>query len=186
MEVIYIENTTARQTTLKRVARSPVYIALGVVVFSFLVHGIGNPMLGTIILPLHFVALMAGIMEGATIGLLVGALMPVLNFMFFGMPPFPVFIFMTIEVATYGFISGLLNKKNIYFNLIVSMLVGRGVYMIAYYTIGLILNINLSPLTSILMSYVFGIPGIILQLLFIPMIVKRMPFSVRAGSGAKR
>ncbi|KUK15308.1 ECF transporter S component [Petrotoga olearia] len=181
-----MENTTTHQTTLKRVARSPVYIALGVVVFSFLVHGIGNPMLGTIVLPLHFVALMAGIMEGATIGLLVGALMPILNFMLMGMPPFPVFIFMTIEVATYGLISGLLNKKNIYLDLLVSMLIGRGVYMIAYYTIGLILNINLSPLTSILMSYVFGIPGIILQLIFIPMIVKRMPFSIRASSKGKK
>jgi len=173
-----MEDASAQQTSLKRISRSPVYIALGVVVFSFLVHGIGNPMLGSIILPLHFVALMAGIMEGATIGLLVGALMPILNFMFFGMPPFPVFIFMTIEVATYGFISGFLNKKNIYLDLIVSMLIGRGVYMIAYYIIGLILNIDLSPLTSILMSYLFGIPGIILQIIFIPMIVKRMPFSL--------
>ncbi|KUK83840.1 MAG: Signal transduction histidine kinase, LytS [Petrotoga mobilis] len=181
-----MENSASQHTAVKRVARSPVYIALGVVVFSFLVHSIGNPMLGIIILPLHFVALMAGIMEGATIGLLVGALMPVLNFLLFGMPPFPVFIFMTIEVATYGFISGLLNKKNIYLDLLVSMLIGRGVYMVAYYTIGLILNINLSPLTSILMSYVFGIPGIILQLIFIPMIVKRMPFSIRANSEAKK
>jgi hypothetical protein len=91
------------------------------------------------------------------------------------MPPFPSFIFMSMELCTYGLISGLLNDKNIYFDLMVSMLAGRGAYMIFYYFLGYIFGINLSPISSVLLSYVAGIPGVVIQLIFIPLIIKKIP-----------
>lgn len=158
----------------KKIIYVSIYISLGLVL-SFITHFLGGLVMGKLLLPLHFISLLAGILNGPGVGFFVGLINPFLNFLILGMPPFPLFVFMSIELCTYGLVSGLLNKKNIFFDLIVSMLVGRCIYMIFYYFLGYMFAINLSPVSSILLSYVMGIPGIIIQLILIPLLIKKIP-----------
>lgn len=158
---------------VKKIIYVSIYVSLGLVL-SFVIHFLGGPIMGKLLLPLHFISLLAGILNNAGVGFFVGLINPFLNFLILGMPTFPSFIFMSMELCTYGLISGLLNDKNIYFDLMVSMLAGRGVYMIFYYFLGYIFGINLSPISSVLLSYVTGIPGVAIQLIFIPLIVKKI------------
>ena len=114
------------------------------------------------------------IREGCIFGAIIGFIMPLLRFALFNMPPiFPTGIAMAFELATYGAISGLLLKKDvsnikkIYFALIIAMIVGRISWGIVSY---ILTQINLE--IFITSGFISAIPGIIIQLLTIPFIVK--------------
>ncbi len=86
------------------------------------------------------------------------------------MPLLPVLPFVAIEVATYGFFAGLLreNVKNIWVALIGAMIIGR---------VFLWLGIALLPTKLIATTYVTGVlqagwPGILLQMVLVPLAVK--------------
>lgn len=93
---------------------------------------------------------------------------------------FPLAFIMSIECATYGLLSGLLYKKiplfksqikNLYFALVVTMVIGRIVYLLV---VGLLFLVGVSVQSFgfyITALFVTSIPGIILQLLVIPPIV---------------
>jgi uncharacterized membrane protein len=114
-----------KKINLKRITRTPIWIAVGVAFFSFFLHGMGNPKIGQMFLPMHFVALLAGLVDGPAIGFMTGLLMPVLSTLISGLPPYPMFLFMMAEIGLYGFFSGLLRKTNVFFNLLISILIGR-------------------------------------------------------------
>ena len=82
--------------------------------------------------------LLCGFCCGPWYALAVGLVEPLLRFAFFGMPPLmPTGIAMCFELATYGFVSGLLYKllpgKKVftYVTLIAAMLAGRIIWGIA-------------------------------------------------------
>ena len=159
----------------QRVIYDGLLIAIGIV-FALIVHEISGIKGGQIILPMHYSAFLAGLYIGPLDGLAVGILTPILSSVLSGMPPMmpPVAIFMALEMATYGFLAGYLNKKgvNIYLNLIIAMVSGRIVYSAGYYIIGYILGIHLRPLVALIVSFSTGIPGVIFQLLFIPVLYR--------------
>ena len=159
-----------KKINLKRITRTPIWIAAGVAFFSFFLHGMGNPKIGQMFLPMHFVALLAGLVDGPAIGFMAGLLMPVLSTLISGLPPYPMFLFMMAEIGLYGFFSGLLRKTNVFFNLLISILIGRLAYAISYYALGSVLSIKMTPVLSLLLSFLVGLPGIAIQLIFIPLI----------------
>lgn len=140
------------------------------------------PSVGALLSPMHLPVLLAGFILGPTYGLLLGALTPILRHFIFGMPPFPGFVFMAFELATYGLKSGYLfynyfkkeyKLTNIYISLIGAMIAGRIVYgLVKLVFIKFILgagayNISLWIVDTISSS----IPGIILQLVLIPYLI---------------
>ena len=156
---------------LKKLTLSALFLALGMVL-PFLTGQI--PQIGSMLLPMHFPAFLCGMICGWQYGAIVGFIMPLLRFALFNMPPiFPTGIAMVFELATYGAISGLLlkndttNIKKIYFSLIIAMLVGR----VAWGIISYILT-QISLEIFITSGFISAIPGIIIQLLTIPFIVK--------------
>ena len=156
---------------LKKLTLSALFLALGMVL-PFLTGQI--PQIGSMLLPMHFPAFLCGMICGWQYGAIVGFIMPLLRFALFNMPPiFPTGIAMAFELATYGAISGLLlkndttNIKKIYFSLIIAMLVGR----VAWGIISYILT-QISLEIFITSGFISAIPGIIIQLLTIPFIVK--------------
>ena len=155
---------------LRNITISALFIATGIVV-SFIFHSFGGQ-LGKIFLPLHFVVLLGGLILGPSAGAIIGATLPILSGLLFGMPPLmpPIAFFMMPELATYGFLCGYFNKKgiNLYLNLVLTMLSGRAVYSIAYYAIGAIVGIHLQPIHALFLSFALGIPGIIVQIITIP------------------
>jgi len=151
------------------------FIALGLVLPFFTAQ---IPSLGSKLLPMHLPVLICGFVLGWPYGLIVGFITPLLRSVLFTMPPmYPTAVAMAFELAAYGVMTGLLYKllpkKNIfiYISLLLSMLLGRIVWGI----ISLVLyNFSGDAFTwSIFISSAFinAIPGIIIQIAFIPPII---------------
>ena len=162
--------------TTKKLVLSAMFLALGLVL-PLLTGQIQQ--IGSMLLPMHIPVLLCGFICGWPYGLAVGFILPLLRSVTFGMPPmYPVAIAMAFELATYGFVSGLLyaraKKKNIlsiYLSLIVAMIAGRLVWGVAEIVL-LGLKGNAFTWQAFLAGAVLNaIPGIILQLILIPVIL---------------
>lgn len=135
------------------------------------------PEIGAMLCPLHIPVLLCGFVCGGTWGLAVGFIAPLLRALTLGMPPlFPTAICMAFELATYGAVGGFLHKilphkkAYIYASLISAMLVGRIVWGIAM-AICLGFGGGFTFAAFIAGAFTNAIPGIILQLVLIPVLV---------------
>ena len=152
----------------KLLTRSGLLIALGIIL-PYLAHMTG--IAGSILLPMHLPPLLAGFLVGPFYGLIIGAILPPLNFAISGMPPMPTMAFMILELALFGLITGLMYQKfNILISLITAMLAGRIVYALAF---ALLIEFQ-NPLIIIGGGIVTGLPGIISQIVLIPIIVSAL------------
>ena len=92
------------------------------------------PQIGSMLLPMHIPVLLCGFICGWKYGLVVGAVVPLLRSMMFGMPPMMTAIAMAFELAVYGCVTGFLYKKlpgkkvKLYISLISAMILGRIVW----------------------------------------------------------
>jgi ABC-type sulfate transport system permease subunit len=128
------------------------------------------------LLPMHLPVLLCGLICGWKYGLAVGLIMPVMRSFLFGMPPmFPTAISMAVEMAVYGAVSGWLYSRSrwqcvisLYRSLLTAMVAGR----IAWGGMQiLLLGLSGSAFTWQMFlagAFLNAIPGIILQLIFIP------------------
>ncbi len=156
---------------VKTLTYSGLFVALGVL-FPQIFHLFGG--VGTIFLPMHIPVLLAGFFLGAVPAALSGFLTVILSASLTGMPPVPVLYFMMVEVTAYGFLAGLFYKKyklNVYVSLLLSMLLGRVALGVTVYILQPLLNLKLSPAVYMTNALVNGVPGIIIQLVFIPALV---------------
>ena len=145
--------------------RSGLLVALGIVL-PYIAHltGIG----GSVFLPMHLPPLLAGFLVGPFYALIIGAVLPPLNFAITGMPPMPIMVFMILELAAFGLITGVMYKRfNVIVSLITAMLAGRIIYALAF---ALIIEFQ-NPLIIIGGGIVTGLSGIIIQIVLIPLIV---------------
>jgi len=152
-------------TKTKLLTRSGLLIALGIIL-PFIAHmtGIG----GRVLLPMHLPPLLAGFLVGPFYALVVGFILPPLNMAVSGMPPMPTMALMSLELAVFGLITGLLYKKiNVFLSLLAAMLTGRIVYYLAF---ALFIEFG-NPLIMMGSGIVTGLPGIISQLVLVPVIV---------------
>jgi len=158
----------------KSITISALFAAL-CVILPMAFHSIANA--GQILLPMHIPVLLCGMICGWPYGLACGILGPVLSSLLTGMPPMAILPSMLIELATYGFVSGLLartiNTKNrildLYIPLIGAMLAGRLVFGILNALIFRAGNYTFEIwLTA---AFVTALPGIIIQLIVIPAVV---------------
>lgn len=131
---------------------------------------------GAIFLPMHIPVLISGFILGPALGAIIGFITPFLNHILTGMPPTPVLWIMLVELTIYGLLSGLTFKKmNIKLmpSLIISMIIGRIGAVLALLVLQKAFNI---PMPSI-SSYIYGItitaiPGIVIQIILIPLLMK--------------
>ena len=158
----------------KNIVLSSLFLALAMIL-PFLTGQI--PEIGSMLCPLHIPALLTGYFCGWQYGLIVGAMSPLLRSILFSMPPMMAAIPMAFEIAAYGAISGLLynilpkKKINIYVSLIIAMIIGRGVWGIVKLAM---VGFNISQFgwpMFISGAFISAIPGIILQLVLIPVLV---------------
>lgn len=164
-----------KQNSLVNLALASMFLALAFVL-PFLTGQI--PQIGSRLCPMHIPVILCGYICGAPWGLAVGFIAPLLRSFVLGMPPlFPQAFSMAFELAVYGFMSGLLycklpkNKVNIYLSLVVSMIAGRLVWgVVQLCCVGLdVSKFSLSGFWA--GAVVNAIPGIIIQLVFIPVLV---------------
>ena len=151
------------------------FIACGLLLpLAFHSFGMG----GRTFLPMHLPVFMGGLLLGWLPGLIIGALTPVLSSLLTGMPPLiPSLPMMFVELALFGLVSGYLyhdKRKNIYFALITAMIVGRLGAAFVLMLFSDILGIKLHPLTYVAATFMTGLAGVIFQIVFIPILVKRL------------
>lgn len=159
----------------KNMVTAAVFLALGMVLPFFTGQ---IPTIGSMLLPMHIPVLICGYVCGWQWGLLVGLIVPILRSMTLGMPPMmPVAAAMSFELAAYGASTGLLYEKlekntiSIYISLIGAMIFGRIVWglvsMVLYGIMGNAFSVQIFLSGALLKA----VPGIILQLVLIPVII---------------
>jgi riboflavin transporter FmnP len=157
--------------TSKQITLTAFFIALGVIV-PFVFHQIA--LAGRIFLPMHIPVLLAGIFVGPLSGLFVGLVCPVISFFLTGMPPPYAVPLMSLELAVYGVSVGIMIRlvKSTLVALLFSMILGRLAFALGLTVFGLFLSLPYGPKEYIKVSVVTGFPGVVLQLILIPLLVK--------------
>ena len=164
-----------RQQSTKKMVYAGLLLALGLLL-PFLTAQI--PSIGSRLLPMHIPVILAGFICGFPYGFAVGLITPILRSFLFGTPPlFPVAIAMAFELATYGAITGLLYrflpKKSwsVYVALLIAMLGGRVVWGVAMYSLLASNGAVFTWQAFIAGAFVNALPGIILQIVKVPLLV---------------
>lgn len=136
------------------------------------------PEIGSRLCPMHIPVLLCGFICGWHWGLAVGFVAPLFRSLILGMPLlFPSAVCMAFELAAYGAVSGLMHKllprkkPYIYCSLIVAMLAGRLVWGLAMFLCMGFDSGSFGVAAFFAGAFTDAIPGIILQLVLIPLIV---------------
>ena len=135
------------------------------------------PTIGAMLSPMHIPVLLCAFFVNWKWATLVGFVAPLLRFALFSMPPMPFGIAMAFEMATYGLVASImynaLSKKkiNIYVSLITAMIAGRIVWGAARLVIAGVTQSAFTWQLFIGGALLEAIPGIIVQLVLIPIIV---------------
>lgn len=161
-----------RTSTLKLVLAG-LFTAMGVVLPTIF-HTFS--LSGSVFLPMHIPVLLCGLVCGWSYGLASGILVPLISSFVTGMPPlYPVAVSMALELATYGAIFGLQSRRgNIFAALISAMLSGRAVLGAANVILLSLSGKAYSWSTFISGAFITALPGIIIQLILIPLIYKTL------------
>ena len=155
----------------KKLVSCALCIALGVLL-PMAFHVIPNA--GSIFLPMHIPVLICG----WPYGLACGIITPFISSVMTSMPPAMMLPQMMIELAVYGLVAGLctqyISMKNemtkLYMSLIIAMLAGR---IMNGFVNACILSTQGYTLSVFMMaSFITCLPGIILQLIVIPVLVR--------------
>ena len=164
-----------RRKTTKKMILTALFIALGLVL-PFLTGQV--PQIGSMLLPMHIPVLLCGFVCGAPFGLAAGFITPLLRSLVFGMPQMmPTAVAMAFELAAYGFVSRLLyrlfqkRKIFVYASLIISMICGRIVWGIVSYFLYGLSGTAFTWRIFAAGAFINAVPGIILQIVIIPLIV---------------
>lgn len=151
------------------------FLALGLIM-PFLTMQI--PEIGSMLLPMHIPVLVCGFVCGWKYGLLVGFITPLFRSLIFAMPPmFPTATSMAFELASYGATVGILyrtlyhSKFRIYISLLVAIFSGRIVWGAVMIIISGISKSSFSWQIFVSGALLNAIPGIILQLVLIPILI---------------
>ena len=158
--------------TTRKLTYTALFIALGVIVPQA-IHMIGGPSIGTILLPIHLPVFIGAMLLGPLSGVLI-AIVSLFIGVILGMPPMPIAVFMLFEMTVYGFVSGYMfkiKKINIYISLITAMILGRLVELGVINVVLSLFEIKLPPVFGKVVMFTAGIPGMILQIILVPILV---------------
>lgn len=164
-----------KRNDVKKLTLSAMFLAMAFVL-PFLTGQIQQ--IGNMLSPMHFPVILCGFFCGAPWGLVVGFAAPFLRSFVLGMPPmFPTAFCMAFELATYGLVAGWLyrnlprKKINIYVSLISAMIVGRLIWGLLMFGCMGFDSAKFGMSAFLAGSVLKAIPGIILQIVAIPILV---------------
>lgn len=141
------------------------------------------PEIGKMLLPMHLSVMLCGFILGKNYGLLIGFITPITRFLIFGIPVlYPTAICMMFELATYGFVCGLMIKifagklklnylLSVIISLVIAMLVGRIIWALSRMLCGLFDHNYFTFKMFLAGGFVTAWPGITAQFIIIPSIL---------------
>ena len=131
---------------------------------------------GAAFLPMHLPVLLAAFIGGPVVGFIAGIASPLISFLISGMPAAALLPFILMELSAYGIAGGFLSKNRIpdFGKLLLAQVAGRiiriGAVLCAFYLFGM-QSVQVSQIWTIIIT---GLPGILLQWAFIPLILYRL------------
>ncbi len=165
-----------RRNKLNTLILASMFLAMGIVLpfFTAQIKEIGN-----MLLPMHIPVLLCGLICGSQYGMVVGFILPLLRGAVFSMPAlYPNAVWMSLELATYGFVIGFLfrrfpkqNISAVYGSLITAMISGRLVWGVVKTVVLGLAGKAFSFQAFLAGGFLEAIPGIVLQLVFIPAVM---------------
>ena len=164
-----------KNENVRKIALSGLFLGL-CLVLPFLTGQI--PEIGNLLLPMHLPVMLCGFMCGYAYGFGVGLCAPLLRGAIFGMPAlYPVAVWMAVELATYGLVTGLLRdfgkKRTVPWTLAylaIAMVCGRITWGITKAII--VGGGNFGFVMFLTEGFANAVPGIIIQFVLIPLILK--------------
>lgn len=171
-----------KNTKVRFIVYCALFTALGVLL-PMVFHLFGA-VSGQTFLPMHIPVLIAGLLVSPYCGMTVGILSPFLSCILTEMPTFAKMPFMCIELAVYGLSAGLFTRlfsgiiKNktvsVYVSLISAQIMGRIANLCCTYIAVNLLGVTAKGVSVklALMSIPAGFVGILIQLVFIPPVVR--------------
>lgn len=164
------------KTPVKSLVLSALFIAIGITL-PFLTGQL--KIIGKMLLPMHLPVMLCGLICGWQYGLICGIITPLLRSVLFGMPIlFPSAAAMSVELAVYGSVIGLLYRRinngkvvSLYISLVSAMVIGRAIWGIVMYFFIFVNGNNFTFTAFIAGAFTDAFPGIILQLILIPAIM---------------
>ena len=168
-----------KMTKTQKMAITAVFLAMALLLPQVF-HVFPIPNTGNVFLPMHIPVILCGYIVGPVYGLVLGAVSPILSFLLTGMPNTARLPFMICELAAYGLTAGLTynhlfckgNKTiRVYASLILTMICGRVAYFIGLVIAIYLLHMENLTVGAVMSAVVLGLPGIIIQFIFIPAII---------------
>lgn len=156
----------------KRIALTSFFLSLAIVL-PFVFHQFA--LAGRIFLPMHIPVFLAGIFVGPMSGVLVGVFSPLISFFLTGMPPPYAVPLMAVELPVYGLSIGLLRRAKripLVISLVISMILGRAAFALGLLILGQFVNLPYGFSAYLKASFITGLPGIGIQVILIPSLVK--------------
>lgn len=158
---------------IKKIVLAGLFTALGLVIPFFAGHSFG--MRGIVFLPMHLPVLLCGLTCGPKLGVVCGVVTPFLSSIMTGMPSaFPMLPVLACELSLYGMISGWtykIKKMSIFPSLICSITAGRIANgLVLAFLLGL--EGGTFKILSAVYSVLTGLPGVMIQLITVPIILK--------------
>ncbi|PLX18308.1 MAG: ECF transporter S component [Candidatus Muiribacterium halophilum] len=160
----------------RQLSLSAIFIAIGVlfpIVFHFVIAGSGP-----IFLPMHIPVLISGFFLSPIFAFIVGILTPILSSLLTQMPPLmPILPIMMTELSLAAIVISFLvkiKKGKVISQLLVAMIIARIGSGITIYIMMNMIKIRLDPIIYLKGSLITGLPGILIQLILIPIIIKRI------------
>lgn len=157
----------------RQMTYSALFLAVSVILPSiFHMSGID----GKIFLPMHLPILLGGFFLPVPAAFLIGLTAPFLNALVTGMPAlFPMAVIMSVELAVYGssvaILSGAKRRMPV-IALGAAMIMGRMAAGLMVYLLAVLFGVKMSPAIYLKGSVLTGLPGIAIQLVLIPIVLK--------------
>lgn len=164
-----------RKSSVRKLCIAAICVAL-CYILPLIFHATGG---GELFSPMHFPVLLCGVICGPIYGVICAILGPILSSILSSMPPVPKLITMLPELITYALVSGIMFKfirtksltADIYISLVPAMVAGRIIGGIAK-ALTFMAKAEGYSMALWAGSYFVGtLPGIISQLILIPILV---------------
>jgi riboflavin transporter FmnP len=164
-----------RRFSVRTLTMTGLLLAVGLLL-PMVFHSLFGAMGGRTLLPMHYAVLLGGLLLGPVAGSFLGIATPLLSTLMTGMPAIAILPPMAIEVAVYGLVAGVARRRwqlAPLWSLLLSMVVGRVALGLAVAVLGPSIGLKAEPVAYVVAAIVTGLPGIAVQVVFIPLLLTR-------------
>jgi uncharacterized membrane protein len=164
-----------RRFPVRTLTTAGLLLAVGLLL-PMVFHSLFGALGGRTLLPMHYAVLLGGLLLGPVAGVFLGVATPLLSTLMTGMPAIAILPPMVVELAVYGLVAGVARRSwrlTAFWSLLLAMMAGRIALGLAVAGLGPFIGLNAEPVAYVAAGIVTGLPGIAVQVAFIPLLLAR-------------